>query len=279
MAILLAFACKGKPGKEPGQGQVKDSAVLVSGRVLNDDSSRWFADRIQGPYKEHGIFRFRNIVVSVQTFSYEDPNDGFEAYMETNFLILRDPAKKVADTLSLETEDGDMEDVKIEDMSDSLKFKSLVLKLSTTGSSDMPIDEFVEYNDGRLRRLCMLIYCWDIWRKDENTLIAIINGRDEVLAYQYLYPVVINLKDNSVTGEMPDTQSIRHPTITLEPITVYRKNGEQLSQPLQVKTGTTIVVDTFFRKTDRVRMLLPDSTPVYIMRDDLSRKVESNTAG
>jgi hypothetical protein len=279
MAVLLVFACKGKPGKEPEQGPGKDSSVLVSGEVLNDDSSGTDTEKYKGPYTKHATFRVRNLVFTVQSFLYNDPNDDYDYFRESNFLILRDPAKKVADTLPLSNSDGYFPGVKIEDMSDSLKFKSLVLKLSTSGSSDMPIDDFVEYKDGRLTELFSLIYCWDIRRKDENTLIGIIHGRDDILYWGYDYPVTINLRDNSVTGEMPDTQAIKHTTTTLEPITVYKVRGEKLTVPYKVKTGTPIFIDTFFRQSGLVRILLGDSTPVFIKEDDLFQKVESNTAG
>jgi hypothetical protein len=277
MAILLVYACKGKPGREPEQGPGKDTVAQASAELLNNDSSDTSWPKYKGPYVRHRVFKIRNLTVSTHTFFRL--SDEYYSYRESHFLILRDPAKMVADTMELESEDGDMSDNIVEDMSDSLKFKTLVLKLTTNGSSDIPLSEFFEYKDGTLRGLFSVEWLIDISRKDENTLIGIINGRDDILYQSYTYPVIINLKDNTITGEMPDTQAIKHPTITLEPIIVYRKKGEKLSQPLQVKTGTTIVVDTFFRKSGLVRMLLPDSTAVYIKEEDLRQKVESNTAG
>src|SRR5688572_27566656 len=106
MAMLLVSACKGKPGMEPEQGPGKDSSVLVSGEVLNDDSSGTDTEKYKGPYTKHATFRVRNLVFTVQSFLYNDPNDDYDYFRESNFLILRDPAKKVADTLPLSNSDG-----------------------------------------------------------------------------------------------------------------------------------------------------------------------------
>ena len=223
----------------------------------------------------HKVFTKNGVSVSVQSHSYE--RSGYT--YQHNFLILRDLAKKVADTLQMESDDSNLSRLSIEDMSDSLKFKSLVLKVRTTGDSDMDLDEFFEYKDDSLRSLFSFTYLSEISRKDEYTLAGIINGMDEILYWGYEYPFTINLKNNCVKIDTSDIQVIKHHTTTLEPIRVYRVRGEQLSVPYHIKTGTTITIDTFFRKPGLVRMLLPDSTPVYIWKDDLFQKVETNTAG
>lgn len=286
MAVLLVFACKGMPGREPeqrlgkdssGLALVKASAGLPDTELLNADSAGQSTPLYKGPYTEHRVLKIGNISVSVIScyrFSEAD-----EDYRSGNFLILRDPGKKVADIIELEADDDDMSDVKIEDMSDSLKFNSLVLKLNSFGHSDIECDEFIEYKGDSLRRLFGLNYLRNIFRKDENTLTAILQGRDDILYWGYDYPVTINLRDNSVTGEMPDTQAIKHPTTTLEPVTVYKVRGEQLSEPSHIKTGTSIFIDTFFRQSGMVRILLRDSTPVFIWKNDLTEKVVRNTAG
>jgi hypothetical protein len=155
MAILLVFACKGKSGREPEPGLGKDSVVQVLDKdsaglpeteLLNSDSGQ-SPPKSKGPYTEHRVLKFGNITVSLLSFyrfAEEDEDYGFG-----NFLILRDPDKKVADIIELEADDDDMSDVKIEDMSDSLKFKSPVLKLNSFGHSDIECDEFIEYK-GRL---------------------------------------------------------------------------------------------------------------------------------
>jgi hypothetical protein len=285
MAILLAFACKGRPGRGPEQGPGKDSAVALvkdsagplETELLNSDSGSQSPPKYKGPYTEHQVLKIGNItvrVISCYRFSEAD-----EDYRFGHFLILREADKKVADIIELEADDDDMSDVKIEDMSDSLKFKSLVLKLNSFGHSDIECDEFIEYRGDSLRKLFGLNYLRKIFRKDENTLMAIVQGRDDILYWGYDYPVTINLLDNSETGNMPDTQVIKHPTTTLEPITVYKLRGEQLSVPHKIKTGTPIFIDTFFRQSGLVRILLRDSTPVFIWKNDLTEKVEANTAG
>jgi hypothetical protein len=285
MVILLALACKGRPGSEaePGPGKdaaaalVMDSAGPLETELLIADSGGQSPPKFKGPYTEHRVLKIGNITVRViSCYRFSEADDD---YRFGHFLILRDPGKKVAGMIELEADDDDMSDVKIEDMSDSLEFKSLVLKLNSFGHSDIECDEFIEYKGDSLRRLFGLNYLRNIFRRDENTLTAIVQGRDDILYRGYDYPVTINLPDNSETGNMPDTQVIKHPTTTLEPITVYKVRGEQLSAPYKIKTGTSIFIDTFFRQSGLVRILLRDSTPVFIWKNDLTEKVVRNTAG
>ena len=85
--------------------------------------------------------------------------------------------QKVADTLQLEPEDNDWPAATITDLSDSLKFKSLLLQLESTGSSDMREDNFFEYRDGKLKWLFGLTFLQDVRRKDQNTLEGIVTGQ------------------------------------------------------------------------------------------------------
>lgn len=270
--MLLVFACKGKPGSEAGPTPGKDSATGV---LLNADSS--FIAQFKGPYTEYGIFGFKDYEVRIQSFYYYD--DNHDDYGKAVFILLRDPAKKVADTIMLEADDDYTEDVEVDDMSDSLKFKSLVLKVSSTGASDVPIDEFVEYKDGELKSLFTIEYLRKIRRINDRYLAAVVEDRDDVFGWFYDQPATIDLRYLAVEYHIPDTQVIKYPTTTLEPITVYKQRGEVLSEPVNIKTGTPVVVDTFFRKTGIMRMMLPDSTPVFILKDEIREKVQGNAAG
>lgn len=272
MAVLLVFACKGRPGSEAEQTPARDS---TTGVLLNADSS--FIAQFKGPYTEYGIFGFRGYEVRIQSFYYYDDNHDY--YFKAVFILLRDPAKKVADTIMLEADVHYMGDVEVDDMSDSLKFKSLVLKVSTTGASDLPTDEFFEYKDGELASLFAINYLRKIRRINERYLEAVVEDRDDVFGWFYDQPATIDLRHLSVEYHVPDTQVIKFPTTTLEPITAYKQRGEVLSQPYKIKTGTPVVVDTFFRKTGVMRMLLPDSTPVFILKDEMREKVQGNAAG
>lgn len=187
--------------------------------------------------------------------------------------------QKVADTLQLEPEDNDWPAATITDLSDSLKFKSLLLQLESTGSSDMREDNFFEYRDGKLKWLFGLTFLQDVRRKDQNTLEGIVTGQDEILSRGYDFPFTVNLRDNRVIIDTPNIQVIKWVTTTTEPFTAFKVRGKKLSVPYPIKRGTSLTIDTFFRKSGLVRMLLPDSTPVFIWEDELLGKVETNTAG
>jgi hypothetical protein len=170
-------------------------------------------------------------------------------------------------------------DLKIEDLSDSLQFKSLVLKLEYPGDSDQPTSEFVEYINGKLNNLFEILWLESLQRKDANTLTGVVRYTDEIVYMKIDVPITVSLKDNSVTRHPPDIQYIGHYSKTLEPLKVYRVKGKTLSLPYIIKKGTEITIDTFYRKQGIVRMLVADSTSVYIRLDDIGDKIERNTAG
>jgi hypothetical protein len=295
-AILLVLACKGKPGADASDTMDKDSIPAQGSDTLDKDSMMAVAKQVLKPgepvsaegystfYTAERVLAIKNFAFSVQS-RYEKPDSveirgeyDSSKYFRARYLIVRDLAAKVADTMDL----GDMSlwDLEFEDMTDSLKFKSPVVKLEYHGDSDQPTCDFIEFKNGKLKHLFGMIWLKSLKRKDANTLSGVVYNRDEVVYCHIETPITVNLADGEVTEHIPDVQYIGNGSKALEPVTTYRVKGKKLSVPYIIKPGTEFTIDTIYRKQGVVRMMVSDSIPVYIMKDSLHHGlIWVNTAG
>jgi hypothetical protein len=279
MVILLVFACKGKPVKEPEQEPGKDSIVptAVASNSTPDSTApeTWYE-----LYIPRAGFAKKDIAVSLQTYFYLPAKLKWDSsyYFEDNYLIVRQAGRKVADTLILDIDYYDPSDLTIVDMTDSLKFNPLLLQVNWRGNSDIESCQFIGYKGDSLKVLFDLDMVRKIKRKDANTLSGFYTSRDEVVyAFQDDYPFTVSLPGYEVNYETP---SIQHIDYSSEVLTTFKAAKYSLQGPLMtIKKGTHLKVDSIYRDTKTVRLLVRDSIPVYIEIENLKEKISANIAG
>jgi hypothetical protein len=193
-------------------------------------------------------------------------------------LFVQDNQRKIADTILL----GAFEygQPKIVDMTDSLEWPHLLLQITWDDASDVRSCEFFEFNNGTIKSLFGMSYLNTIKRKDANTLVGFVSDRDEVVNdFQDDYPFTISLSNNKVDVEYPKVQLIGWPTEVLHEFTAYRidQNGDTIH--VDVKKGTSLIVDSIYRPSETVRLLIKDSLPLFIKIEKLDYKITTNTAG
>lgn len=280
--ILLALACQGGMDQSSSPGaEVKDSGQA---KQLLNPGDAVVSEGYTEVYVEIGKLTARNVDFSFQS-RYTMPGSSGKDWVDSsryhsgNYLIVRDKAAKVADTM--EYTEIQKSRFTMQDMTDSLKFKSILIQLAYDGDSDQPASDFIEYKNGKLKRLFSMVRLDSLARKDANTLVGIVIGWDEIVAGNMKTLITVSLPDGAITEHIPDIQYIGNWSKALEPLKAYReRKGDVLSNPYIIKQDSELTIDTFYRKKGLVRMMVNDSIPVYMWKDSLNHeKIVVNTAG
>ena len=240
-------------------------------------------------YTEKAKLDLKDFFVSVQSGykvdstydeKYSSLEDSDNSSFEGNYLFVRRKKDNHTDTLKLESNDQELTDLKIEDLTDSLHFKRLFLNLSWRELSDAPFNELVGYEGDSLRTFVSLYSLLTLRRKDKFTLKGFVGGRDEVVEnFEYDYPITISLKNYSVSDKMPATQYIGFNSIALEKIKGYRMLSPNDSIPYTIDEDTGVKVDTFYRSKGIVRVVIADSIIVHLKLETAKEKLHHNAAG
>jgi len=273
--LLLVYSCNNNP--QANRTTISDS--LKS----NIDSAE---AKQRGPfdfdtYKEQGHLDLKNHSIRILSGHYRSDSSEYdgELFPQRNLLIVCNKATGRCDTTLMETSDY-LDGVAIEELSDSLRFKPLLLQLNWNGDSDIPMSEFVGYWRDTLRSLFTLDNIVSIVRKDEWTLSGFSQERDEIVYWSEPdYPFTVSLKDFSVKGDPPPVQYIGWPTRTLEPVKGFKMITAKDSVAYTIKKGVKLSIDTFYRAAGRVILILPDSSKFHTRFEEVQFKLQGNDAG
>ena len=279
--LFFFISCRGKQDSSQTTGlPAKDSTTNQSensgGKEMKEMLFKF------DKYEEKGGIDLKNYLITIETGHYFSDSLSYpnSSYPQRNLLIVRNKGNNEADTIKMETSD-DLEDVMIKDLSDSLHFKSLFLQIEWTGDSDVPWSEFAGYWHDTLRSLFTITYVRSLQRTDAWTLSGFTSNRDELVSdFQHDYRVTISLKDFSVSEDQkPPVQYIGYTTITTEPVKGYKMIGRKDSVPYTIKKGTKVFVDSIYRTSGKVRMIISDSIIFHTKFDDAKGRLRENTAG
>jgi len=287
LSLFLITSCKEKQDKKSiaeTKVQSNDSMPLQNDSIhLQKDSIRLQNDQEKSVYVERSRLNLKNYFITIKSkFNIpEKPEKDSNYYFDKNYLIVFHKTNNTADSLSLDDiDDYSAYRLAIEDFSDSLHFKSLLLYITWTGDSDMPEGEFVEFNNHLLKVLFSISNLQTLERKDEWTLSGFVTDRDEVVsAGQHDYPVTVSLKDYEVHITKPGIQYIGYSTVALANIKVYRDPKLTGISAYTIKKGKKLVIDTLYRSSNLLRLIVSDSIILYGRPDKISEKVEHDNAG
>ncbi|MFI5129011.1 MAG: hypothetical protein ACHQFX_03425 [Chitinophagales bacterium] len=275
LLYIILFSIAGCKEQERKTGsQVNKVESMDSFSVSNDRNKTLYVERARFELKNYSI-TVRSIFQIPDSLKYDS-----SYYFEGNFLFIYDNKTNHSDSLTLELPSYDPVDLTLEDFSDSLHFKTLLLCINWRGDSDQPGSEFVEYNGDSLRKLFTIDNLVSLARTDEWTLSGFVAGRDEVVySGQSDYPLKISLKDYEVKITDPDKQSIGYRTVALADIKAYRDRRLNERNAYTIKKGRELVVDSIFRSLNLVRLIVADSITLYARPEVISNSVQQNAAG
>ena len=279
--LVFFISCKGKKNSSQATPALSVNDNTKNGATSTGTEKKELIFRFD-KYEEKGSLNLKNYFISIQAGYYSTDSLTYSnsLYPQRNLLIVRNKASNKSDTTKMETSDY-LDGVIINDLSDSLHFKSLFLHIQWTGDSDAPCSEFAGYWNDTLKRFFTMTFVESLRRTDKWTLSGFSGGRDELVGnFQHDYPVTISLRDFSVSDEQePAVQYIGYSTITLKTIQGYKMIGQKDSVPYSIKKGKNVFVDTLYRAAGRVRLIISDSIIFHTKFDDAKGKLQENTAG
>lgn len=237
-------------------------------------------------YAERARLDLPKYLISVKS-KFWDPNkpigeEDSSYYHDSEILYILDKKTNKLDSSVLEFSDNiDYHSrLAVQDFTDSLKFKNLLLYFSWIGASDSPWGQFVEHTKDTTRSLFDIYSMESIRRRDANTLEGFKGGRDEVVYnFQTDYPFIVSLKDYAVQELKPEKQYIGYPSEALEDIEIDKIGVPAISTLKIIKKGTPFIVDSIYRSTNTVRLIISDSIIINADIKELEDKISVNSAG
>jgi hypothetical protein len=282
--FLLFLSCKNRSGS---------STVADTSKALAKDSPASSDDPVRRlQYVERGHLELPDYSVTL-TSMYLFPKEGplkedSSYYFGHNFLIVAGKRGKSIDTTELDLEDMSRCiscHMVIRDLTDNLHFPSLVVQIVTPGEDIYYENTFVGYQQGKLEELFKLEDTDEngvrLQRANDSTLSGFTSGRDEVVdALEHNFPVVIDPRTFKVSYPRLEMQYIGFETDAVESFRAHRVINNQVDSSLySVKAGTPLVVDTFYRVSNKVRLRIADSVLVEVKMETANKKIRHLIAG
>jgi hypothetical protein len=273
MFLGLLFSCSQVPKKVDGTA-TNITTIDTTINIANSSTEKYYS-------VERGHYVSKDYLVMVKSnYLLTDTlkNDS-SYYCQGNFLYLIDKVNKILD--SIELAEGCESGIIIQDVTQSLHFKTPLFNISTPSGSDYYTCEFIGYSDS-LKKLFEIpefgrpaALEW----KDKHTLTGFIKDRDELVNDFQDYPVTVSLDNYEVKYEKPAKQKIGYTTKVLYDFSGYRLPEGIRQTKYLIKKGTTIFIDSLNRSTNTVRIIVNDTVVIYVPFSNIKDKVQINAAG
>jgi hypothetical protein len=285
ISILIIFFISSCKEKHVQRGGEESSIISKDSLTHSKNSADRFADQSdleKTIYIERAHLDLKKYFIAIKSkFTLPDTlKEDSSYYFEKNYFFVYNKISKSTDSVQLEMDNNSPYDLDIEDLSDSLGFKTLLLQISWTGDSDMPMYEFVEYDSHSVKNLFSINSLRTLQRKDKWTLTGFVSDRDElVYSGESDYPLTVSLKTYEVTVTNPPIQYIGYPSRALAEMKVFRSRTLDKSSAYIIRKGTELTVDTLYRLQNLVRLIVSDSVILYARPDKIRDRIQQNTAG
>ncbi|MFN4315633.1 MAG: hypothetical protein ACK4E0_15140 [Chitinophagaceae bacterium] len=272
-AVILASCGE---SRSPGlSDQTKTDTINTASKLPNDYEKELLVER--GNFEDE---RYKMVAYSQFIIPDKISHDS-SFYLKRNLLQVSE--KKTNKTFHFQLTDPCSSESKIliSDVTRSLRFTEPVFQLATPDCSDWYINEFVVIKDNSIQKIFAIGGSEPVQleRRDEVTLAGAVKDRDEILGFFQDYPISVSLKDFKVAIKKPVKQSIGVLTEALETFQLSGFDTKHSFQLYTLKKGEKLFVDSLFRDTKQVRLIVKDSIPIYCPITEIKGKIQGNTAG
>lgn len=273
--FLGAVACTNNRQKSIDAGHDAHLPETIDSNLTTTDEKELFVDRGSYENEKYKVVAFSHYVIP-QNITYDS-----SYYYKGNILSLTN--KNTTRTYKIEIADpcSDKAAIIISNVTDTLGFKDPFFEITTPDCSDWYISEFIRFKDGTLQKLFDISDSEPakLTKTKENTLVGIVKDRDELVGNFQEYPITVSLFDYSVRKTKPQRQKIDFESETLAEIHGYRISNSSAKKPYVIREGQKIIVDSLFRDTKEVLLIVQDSILVICPISDVKGKLQGNTAG
>ncbi|HEY4286297.1 MAG TPA: hypothetical protein VGN00_04285 [Puia sp.] len=242
----------------------KDTAEILkntAGVLKGSAGKLYYIIRGRLDMPDHSAFLVSRYVFPMGSLEHDS-----SFYFKANYITVARKPGKIVDSIQVDIDDLSncrTCSVVLKDLTEKLKIQPLFIQLVTPGL-DLTRNTFIGYRGGKLHELFHLDDTEeggvDLKKTDDSTLSGLTFGIDEAVGVVgHNFPVRIDLPTFTVSHPLPDKQYIGFKTDVTEDFKAHRViNGEVSSLLVSVKAGDSVLVDTFYRSRQKVRLLVFD---------------------
>jgi hypothetical protein len=276
LSLLIVVGCTNNRQKSTNQQQDTKTNVAIDSNISTNPEKDCFV--LRGSYE--------NRVHKLQVFSHflipEKIAQDSSYYFQGNILSVTN--KQTTRNYKIQISDpcSDNAEILINNVTNSLGFKEPLFEITTPDCSDWFISEFIQLKKDSLKKLFDISDTEPVKlaKTNENTLVGTVKDRDELVGDFQDYPITVSLLDYSVKENKPLKQKIDFESEALEDIHGYRvPNSGQIKKQYLIRKGQKLIVDSLFRDTKEVLLIIQDTILVICPMSNAKDKLQGNAAG
>jgi hypothetical protein len=203
--------------------------------------------------------------------------DSFQ-YFQNDYLFFTDKKNNKTDSLEVAVDFANPSILL--DLTDSFHLPWPVFQVITRDEEGRYDNQFMKYSSGRLREPFQMKSLDStgvhLQKKDEKTLSGTMVHVDEVVHwYENGYPFTIDLDSFDLTRIDPDIHYIGFHTFATQSFKAHMViNGQVDEQLMDVAAGDSVIIDTLYRKLQKVRIRVANSVQLEIKVETVKNKIK-----
>lgn len=275
LIFFFAIACSNKTQKPTELEQKAQSTAIIDSTHTTTDEKEIFVER--GSYEDE---QYKLVALS-RFMIPEKLSQDSSYYHKGNILSLTNKSTNRSYNIKLTDPCSGDAEIIVNNVTNSLYFKDPLFEITTPDCSDWYISEFIQLKNGSLRKLFDISDTEPVklTRLNENTLVGTAKDRDEIVGNFQDYPIKVSLLDYSVTEIKPSRQKIDFESEALKEIHGYRIINSSAKNRYIIRDGQKLIVDSLFRDTKKVLLIVQDSIQVICPTSEVEGKLKGNSAG
>ncbi len=273
--LFVAVACTSNQQKSLDPEQNTQLPATIDSNLTTTDEKELFVSRGSYENEQYKVVAFSHYLIPkniVRDSSYYHKENILSL---TNKNTTRTYIIKIADPCS------DKAEIIINNVTNTLGFKDPLFEITTPDCSDWYLSEFIQLKGDTLQNLFAISDSepTKLAKTKENTLTGTVKDRDELIGNFQEYPITVSLVDYSVRITKPRRQKIDFESEALEEIRGYWISNNSEKKPYVIREGQRIIINSLFRDTKEVLLIVQDSILVICPVSGVKGKLQGNTAG
>lgn len=275
ISALVLISCnnnsKAKKADKTGASTAADSLK----NMTKPNSERYYSVIRSSYQNKYYSLIVKSVYILNDSFKYDS-----SYYCQGNYVYLINNTNNILD--SIELEEGCMKGVVIHEITNQRQLTNAVLGISSPSANDLYVYELIEYNNGRLKKICKIPEQAQpivLQQKDKGILTGVASSRNEITNELEDYPITISLSDYKVKFEKPAKQYIGYTTEVLEEVNGYCLTENNGKTKYQIPKGTPVFIDSLNRSENIIKVIIKDRIIVYVPFQRIKNRIQISSAG
>lgn len=257
-------------------------SVPNNSQVNNDDSINKTGGSKSFLYIDRGYYEDEKYSCKVQSTYLIPSKIEFDSsyYFVGNQFILTEKSTEKVYKFTLNNPCTSPTSIQIENTAKKLRLNQVLFQVSTPYCNDWTENEFLTIKGNELNKVMEFIDAGPLQfeKLNDQLLSTKVKRRDEVVATFQEYDMTVRSDDFEYNIIRPQRQEISFETVSVEKINGKKISGNKLL-PYTIVSGTKVFVDSIFRDTKQVRLIVQDSIIVLCPLSETEGRLMGDPAG